>query len=471
MSYTTIKVTDTITAENHPTFADIKNRAAKEIHARFIAEHDSNGKHLAWNNLVYSEFGTFTGDGTDDRTIDLTDTELTPKFVQVLEIPPLTATGGGSELLTNPDFATDLSSWGFTYGDSDWVNEGRTNGCCRMWQGGGNPQLSGYQQVSVTIGTPYVLSFWYKTRSGSTDKGVYLAVEDGTLAREYLAADFSTADWVQMSATFTPTYNYMKIVFGVSDAGFSNYILFDDMSVKEVTGQTSTQKIAAPYMIDALLDGDFYALNPTYGILSRGYTTGYGQTGFLKNFQKGSFDVSYLASHALGEHINTDDAVNYYMVLGTHADTYAGNTGGTDPDWVEDGEQMLGGIVGTEPGNQVENHIDTQLLVEHNQDGTHSAWPFDGYMAIETGETVATGAQEITVTLENPYIDIAELWIFSSGRVFWSATKEMTQPATKKEQTAAFDNAIISDISKGEFTFLAPASGFYWWMALGELSL
>jgi len=67
--------------------ADTFNRACKTIWSNFTAEHDKDGDHKSGltSDLApwYIEAKTYTGDGTGDRSITLTNAALDPKFTRV----------------------------------------------------------------------------------------------------------------------------------------------------------------------------------------------------------------------------------------------------------------------------------------------------------------------------------------------------------------------------------------------------
>jgi hypothetical protein len=230
MAYTKIATTDNIIAARYPKRADIKNRAGKELQALIEIAHNSDGRHDAFESAMFGELGTFTGDGTTGKTVALTDTKLTPKIVSAWEIPQYVS-AYGTEVVANGAFTTDIASWSFPYGDSDWVNEGITNGACRMWQGGGNPELYGKQTLTTVVGTQYLISVWVKTRAGSSDKVFYVHVEPSGGVKISVISGTTSATWTNYTYIYTATYTGTHLYFGIDYAGTTNYILWDDISV------------------------------------------------------------------------------------------------------------------------------------------------------------------------------------------------------------------------------------------------
>ena len=68
-------------------YADVSNRPARTIWANFCVEHDKAGTHksdMTTDPLIWQmEAGTYAGDGTDNRQISLTNTNLDVKFVRI----------------------------------------------------------------------------------------------------------------------------------------------------------------------------------------------------------------------------------------------------------------------------------------------------------------------------------------------------------------------------------------------------
>jgi hypothetical protein len=173
----------------------------------------------------------------------------------------------------------------------------------------------------------------------------------------------------------------------------------------------------------------------------------------------------------------------------TPATLMAGSSGGgIDPEWVEDGEQMLGGTEGTEPGNRVETHIDTQFGGEHTTAGVHTASPLEGVMLIETGQFSGTGAKQ-TITLNEPDLEILELWIIESGtgRVYSRVksfddlgnfgTAFVEEPYYEDRAARGFISLTIWALNTGSFevenlplTHLTPPVTYYY-CALGKYTL
>jgi hypothetical protein len=130
---------------------------------------------------------------------------------------------------------------------------------------------------------------------------------------------------------------------------------------------------------------------------------------------------------------------------------------------------MLGGAVGTEPGNRVEAHIDTAFIHEHTTAGVHNPSPFTAFMKVETYRFTGTGSAQ-AVALIDTDLDIKELWVWQGGTStdpVYSAVEGMTQPAAKKEDAAAFVTNKITALGTGTFTYTGTNAVVYYYMALG----
>ena len=214
-------------------------------------------------------------------------------------------------------------------------------------------------------------------------------------------------------------------------------------------------------MSDSYFRSTIPELSPPYSLI--------GEVG-----EEGAFTVSYPDDDPGGDtRLNTDTITNYYLVLGVKTpDTYTGSELGDDPEWVEDGQQMLGGTVGTEPANRVEDYIDTQFLEEHEDDGTHTSSPFAGYMQIETGTFSGSGGT-MGISLENAEMEIRELWVIRiepAGNSAFSYTYTDGMPSfpiSKIEADAAFSNT-FGTVTTGYFTMATGLNYQYHWIALGD---
>jgi len=191
-------------------------------------------------------------------------------------------------------------------------------------------------------------------------------------------------------------------------------------------------------------------------------------------------DGSTPGEFTVDANLNNGSRDYYVIALGYDVlTTITPGAGGSDPVWVEDGDSTDASTgTGTEDPNKVENHIETQFLVAHNDAGAHTTNPFSGQMAIETGFYDGNGSDDRTVSLSNPRIDIHELIIYldSSGSPLWYATDVMAADDTKAEDVAAtlFLNDYIQDVSTtGEFEVglaLNTNQESFFYIAIGEIA-
>lgn len=592
MALTKIATTDSIVAQGHPTRADIKNRAAQELHTKMLVEHDSNGAHTALQQACVLETGTLTGDGTAARDITLTNPALHPKFVVCTERPAgnLPADANYKEKVVNGGFDTDMAGWSTVYGNSASVAGGESGNCCQLTQGttdgivhgafelaasitawtvtssgtGIGSAISGVAggqsgnccQISVTntagqattisvtqtrsewAGQPYKVTMYVKCTDAALIGQSFTVICGNTETAFGLPAD-----WTQFTATgffnaagnctvgfrfYTATegafsgilldsvvglvgvrlmpqdaivtmpgrqYNiHFAIKAGTAGAGGVVYValvgstpLYGQTSL-EVTADWTTQTISVPYFFatdttqsfyfcitpvaagTTLIDSVQITEAPVLPAIATDVTPLYPANpgSLITALADGVVSIRHLAEAPGGCNLNTDGIDMFYFIMGTVSTTYTGDPEvGTDPNWVEDGQQMLGGTVGTEPGNRVEQHIYDNFVVEHNDDGTHTTDPFAGFVRIETGSFVSTGyAQEIDLTLTT--LVLKDVWMWSNGvSDLCRVTASMTPPNSKLDSAAAYVTNMITALGTGTFTVIGTPSATYYFVALG----
>lgn len=164
------------------------------------------------------------------------------------------------------------------------------------------------------------------------------------------------------------------------------------------------------------------------------------QTGYAT----GSFTIG------AANNTNRNGSTFYYLVIGyeTHA---LSPTGGVDPTWVEHGDSLLGGAVGTEVANKVEKYIEDAFLIEHADAGTHSSPPFD--FRIEEGNYAGTGVDDRNIALTLTDLDLKYLLVFQpTAQSRAMKTEDLAGDNTKNNDAAAFAADMIQDITtNGQF--------------------
>lgn len=162
--------------------------------------------------------------------------------------------------------------------------------------------------------------------------------------------------------------------------------------------------------------------------------------------------------------VNDTGVVYHYYVLGymVQTQTYTGDVGaGTDPLWIQHGEDLLGGNVGNEPVNRVEDHMyNTAFLHEHNDNGDHVLSPYQRWIAVGSyvgnSESGTPASRTITVSgageIPIKYVKIIEYYDLpiEGGNVFYRSVT-MTESSAKHEAYADFEADTILSLGNGSF--------------------
>lgn len=460
MSITLISDTDYIVGQGHPTYTDTKNRAGQELHTKFTARHDTDGHHHALNALCYGEEGTFEGDGTTSRAITLTDTDLIPKFVMVHELP----VNKDAEFVANGEFEISTDGWSCSNGTILSAAGGYSGNCCEVTQSGGDPwSLSLTSVLDVKPGRRYKAIFYVKAGTAGTGASIQMRFD----ASVYTAADHDLpvgADWATFATApyFIPTTTTVDLTL-TSTTSTAGTTLIDSVSIVE------------DYYYNALMirtDTMPYAYNRETATAGANYQEDLiGTVG-----TQGEIEVSV---NAYNGGVNTDGVDNYYLVLGVHTPgTYTGSGLGDDPDWVEDGQDMLGGAAGTEPANRVETHIDTAFLVEHRDEdpifpgtgigkGDHTTNPFDGYAQIETGTFTGTGIAQ-AIYCENGEMTLQEIMMYDiTAGWCYTYTSTMGTSGSFADRFGSMSGK-FTNVGVGWFAFNAELNHECHWVAIGS---
>jgi len=155
----------------------------------------------------------------------------------------------GSELIANSDFTANITGWdGY---DGVWSNTAGADGTAGNMlittrSPGGAWGYVYHTETILTVGKSYRLSFWFKKGEG-TAGGIFLA-GTSNLGGQYAAFRTGYADdslgtstsWTYFEKYFTATHATIHLNPTSSTGAFPNTAYFDDISIKEVNGNTGT---------------------------------------------------------------------------------------------------------------------------------------------------------------------------------------------------------------------------------------
>jgi hypothetical protein len=222
-------------------------------------------------------------------------------------------------------------------------------------------------------------------------------------------------------------------------------------------------------------DEPVFTTPEVYDLYSQGYGMPWITGGLLEGcfpqngYATGSFTVGFNADN----HTNRNGSTFYYLVIGYEIHALS-PTGGVDPTWVEHGDSLLGGAVGTEVPNKVEKYLEDAFLVEHADAGTHSSPPLAH--RIEQGTYTGNDADDRVISLVITDLDLKYLLIRSVGAARNAAmkTEDLAGDNTKENDAAAFAADMIQDITtNGQFQIgtnplVNDGAETYFYVAIGD---
>ena len=126
------------------------------------------------------------------------------KIFTILGVVALTTTAFSQELLTNPGFEAGLAPWALG------PSSGYTTPAISATDAHSGTNSAGYtavtattgffQNVPVTTGKTYVISFWYKSAGDDSDTRLWSVYKDAAAAPVYTTADASTDEFRTLNA-------------------------------------------------------------------------------------------------------------------------------------------------------------------------------------------------------------------------------------------------------------------------------
>lgn len=177
------------------------------------------------------------------------------KIFTFLSVLAITSTAFSQELLVNPGFENGLAPWAAGTGSSYTAPEILTTGAYGGVQAAGYPVADAttvgattgfYQNVAISAGKTYVISFWYKAEGDGTDARLWSIYKDASGAPVYTtgsAADDpfrtnngylpSTAVWTKHTAEMVAGAGAVSLDVAVRAYGGATMVHFDDFSLMD----------------------------------------------------------------------------------------------------------------------------------------------------------------------------------------------------------------------------------------------
>jgi hypothetical protein len=178
------------------------------------------------------------------------------KIFTVLGIVAVTAFGNAQNLITNPGFENGTTGWSATNPGSGTayylptVTATAPHGGANSVQYAAPAATTGFEQnINVTPGVAYTISFWYKASGDNTDARIWANYLDAANTAIYQDSNTSTdplrgpnngylpasATWTQYSVTVTAPANVVSLRLQVRAYNNATVVAFDDFSVTSGT--------------------------------------------------------------------------------------------------------------------------------------------------------------------------------------------------------------------------------------------
>lgn len=178
------------------------------------------------------------------------------KIFTILGVVAAATFMNAQNLVQNPGFESGvLTPWvkgGTSYTEPTMVNSGAHSGTYYAAYNGATGTTGFMQDITITGGAVYTVSFWYKATGDGTDGRIWSVFKDAGGALLYLAGDSSTtatgaqldplrgpnngylpesATWTQHTVTFTSPATATLFQFAVRAYNNSTNVSFDDFSL------------------------------------------------------------------------------------------------------------------------------------------------------------------------------------------------------------------------------------------------
>ncbi|KIA83782.1 hypothetical protein OA84_09955 [Kaistella solincola] len=170
------------------------------------------------------------------------------KIFTLLSVVAITATVFSQELLSNPGFETGLSPWAAGTTSSYTAPAINTtdahSGTNSASYNGATATTGFFQNVPVTAGETYVISFWYKSAGDGTDTRLWSVYKDASGAPVYTTTNADTdafrtnngflanaSVWTKYTAEMVAGPNATSLDVAVRAYNGATLALFDDFSV------------------------------------------------------------------------------------------------------------------------------------------------------------------------------------------------------------------------------------------------
>lgn len=118
------------------------------------------------------------------------------KIFTILSIVSVATIANAQNLLTNPGFESDLTGWnagpGSSYTAPAVLSTDSHSGAKNVGYVGATATTGFYQNVAITEGKTYVISFWYKSSGDDSDSRLWSIFKDAGGSPVYTTDDSST---------------------------------------------------------------------------------------------------------------------------------------------------------------------------------------------------------------------------------------------------------------------------------------
>jgi len=170
------------------------------------------------------------------------------KIFTILGIVSVATVANAQNLLTNPGFESDLSGWakgpGSSYTEPTIVTPGANSSAKAAGYSNPSATTGFYQNVPVTAGKTYVISFWYKASGDDSDARLWSIYKNAENGAVYTTEDAST-DPFRTNNGYLPTTSAWTKFEAEMPAGTGAVSL--DVAVRTYSGGTASFDDFAAY--------------------------------------------------------------------------------------------------------------------------------------------------------------------------------------------------------------------------------